>query len=182
MISAPSNFNHISHMGPGDGIQIQRLMDLPTTLETADSTPPPSAAMTAAITNPQRSAKAMFTTPPLGGANKLVPGSRLPQHPGPPQRSISHNEVSFRDFCFRIFCLLFRVLSLNCYFSYFFENWNSQFLLKWFLKLLVCQFTFYLFYLWKLFNTSGQKSFVTTIEFLFAKLVFVLLLFSFLFR
>lgn len=61
MISAPSNFNHISHMvstlsifscfniimlkfifyfqGPGDGIQIQRLMDLPTTLETADSTP-----------------------------------------------------------------------------------------------------------------------------------------------
>jgi hypothetical protein len=36
MISAPSNFNHISHMGPGDGIQIQRLMDLPTTLETAD--------------------------------------------------------------------------------------------------------------------------------------------------
>ena len=36
MISAPSNFNHITHMGPGDGIQIQRLMDLPTTLETAD--------------------------------------------------------------------------------------------------------------------------------------------------
>ena len=36
MISAPSNFNHISHMGPGDGIQIQRLLDLPTTLETAD--------------------------------------------------------------------------------------------------------------------------------------------------
>merc|ERR1719436_1466916 len=39
MISAPSNFNHITHMGPGDGIQIQRLMDLPTTLETADQTP-----------------------------------------------------------------------------------------------------------------------------------------------
>merc|ERR1719220_1429554 len=36
LISAPSNFNHISHMGPGDGIQIQRLMDLPTTLETAE--------------------------------------------------------------------------------------------------------------------------------------------------
>ena len=29
MISAPSNFNHISHMGPGDGIQMQRLLDLP---------------------------------------------------------------------------------------------------------------------------------------------------------
>lgn len=37
MISAPTNFNHISHMGPGDGIQIQRLLDLPTTIETADS-------------------------------------------------------------------------------------------------------------------------------------------------
>ncbi|KAK2586007.1 hypothetical protein KPH14_010577 [Odynerus spinipes] len=34
MISAPTNFNHISHMGPGNGIQ--RLLDLPTTLETAD--------------------------------------------------------------------------------------------------------------------------------------------------
>merc|ERR1719486_972384 len=39
MISAPSNFNHITHMGPGDGIQIQRLMDLPTTLETAELGP-----------------------------------------------------------------------------------------------------------------------------------------------
>lgn len=36
MISAPTNFNHISHMGPGDGIQKQRLLDLPTTIETAD--------------------------------------------------------------------------------------------------------------------------------------------------
>ena len=23
MISAPSNFNHITHMGPGDGIQVR---------------------------------------------------------------------------------------------------------------------------------------------------------------
>ncbi|XP_017876835.1 serine/threonine-protein kinase Genghis Khan isoform X1 [Ceratina calcarata] len=36
MISAPTNFNHVSHMGPDNGIQIQRLLDLPTTLETAD--------------------------------------------------------------------------------------------------------------------------------------------------
>lgn len=36
MISGPTNFNHISHMGPGDGIQNQRLLDLPTTLETAE--------------------------------------------------------------------------------------------------------------------------------------------------
>ncbi|XP_033211753.1 serine/threonine-protein kinase Genghis Khan isoform X2 [Belonocnema kinseyi] len=46
MISAPTNFNHISHMGPGNGIQIQRLLDLPTTLETADQPPPPYAAVT----------------------------------------------------------------------------------------------------------------------------------------
>ncbi|CAH2061816.1 unnamed protein product, partial [Iphiclides podalirius] len=36
LISAPSNFAHVSHMGPGDGIRSQRLLDLPTTLETAD--------------------------------------------------------------------------------------------------------------------------------------------------
>lgn len=109
MISAPSNFNHISHMGPGDGIQIQRLMDLPTTLETAESTPPPTAAMAAAITNPQR-AKAMFPTPPLGGANKLTPGgSRLPPHPGPPQRSISHNEVGI---CCSSICSICREYTL----------------------------------------------------------------------
>lgn len=36
MISAPSNFNHISHMGPGDGIQMQRLLDLPSAMEMAD--------------------------------------------------------------------------------------------------------------------------------------------------
>ena len=28
LISAPTNFNHISHMGPGDGFQI--IKDLPT--------------------------------------------------------------------------------------------------------------------------------------------------------
>ncbi|XP_031835619.1 serine/threonine-protein kinase gek isoform X2 [Nomia melanderi] len=36
MISAPTNFNHISHVGPDNGIQIQRLLDLATTLETTD--------------------------------------------------------------------------------------------------------------------------------------------------
>ena len=99
MISAPSNFNHISHMGPGDGIQIQRLMDLPTTLETADSPQQPGAAISANAQQQQQRAKALYTTPPLGGANKLTPGgSRIPQHPGPPQRSISHNEVTFGAF------------------------------------------------------------------------------------
>jgi len=39
MISAPSNFNHISHMGPGDGIQMQRLLDLPSVLDKAEYSP-----------------------------------------------------------------------------------------------------------------------------------------------
>ena len=82
-------------MGPGDGIQIQRLMDLPTTLETADSPQQPGAAISANAQQQQQRAKVLYTTPPLGGANKLTPGgSRIPQHPGPPQRSISHNEVT----------------------------------------------------------------------------------------
>ncbi|KAH1010754.1 hypothetical protein HUJ05_005003 [Dendroctonus ponderosae] len=32
LISAPTNFNHISHVGPGDSIQQQRLIDLTTSL------------------------------------------------------------------------------------------------------------------------------------------------------
>ncbi|KAJ2943054.1 hypothetical protein O0L34_g18743 [Tuta absoluta] len=39
LISAPTNFAHLSHMGPGDGIRSQRLLALPTTVETADDTP-----------------------------------------------------------------------------------------------------------------------------------------------
>ncbi|XP_025830500.1 serine/threonine-protein kinase Genghis Khan isoform X3 [Agrilus planipennis] len=38
LISAPTNFNHISHMGPGEGIQKQRLIDLTTNL--VDSSEP----------------------------------------------------------------------------------------------------------------------------------------------
>ncbi|KAL3275979.1 hypothetical protein HHI36_020710 [Cryptolaemus montrouzieri] len=38
LISAPTNFNHISHMGPGEGIQRQRLIDLTTNL--VDSSEP----------------------------------------------------------------------------------------------------------------------------------------------
>lgn len=37
LISAPTNFAHVSHMGPGDGIRSQKLLDLPTTLHTADN-------------------------------------------------------------------------------------------------------------------------------------------------
>ena len=83
-------------MGPGDGIQIQRLMDLPTTLETADT-----------VSNPIISSplQAQQPNPPPGSVRvksmiQQSPGGKLPSrlpsaHPAHPQRSISHNEVSF---------------------------------------------------------------------------------------
>lgn len=39
LISAPTNFNHISHMGPGEGIQRQRLIDLTTNLVESSEQP-----------------------------------------------------------------------------------------------------------------------------------------------
>ena len=122
LISAPSNFNHISHMGPGDGIQIQRLMDLPTTLETAepgDRGGPSVAVMdrdarshsqtkhtsmnqaSSGISlvsqqNPMNQVGVQRVKSLLQTSAKLP--SRLPPggHSGPlvPQRSVSHNEVS----------------------------------------------------------------------------------------
>ena len=99
LISAPSNFNHISHMGPGDGIQIQRLMDLPTTLETAEQadghgragaagaagsqSPLSSASQASSQQQPQQAGRVKSMLPPAPPmASKL------------PQRSVSHNEVS----------------------------------------------------------------------------------------
>ncbi|XP_059484559.1 serine/threonine-protein kinase Genghis Khan isoform X4 [Neocloeon triangulifer] len=94
LISAPTNFNHISHMGPGDGIQNQRLLDLPTTLETADHQ---------TLASPQP-----LATPPrgfhsLGSSTKSLAAShhsdsikghapRLPPQPPP-----SHNGSSRRS-------------------------------------------------------------------------------------
>ena len=91
-------------MGPGDGIQIQRLMDLPTTLETADT-----------VSNPIISSplQAQQSNPPPGSVRvksmiQQSPGGKLPSrlpsaHPAHPQRSISHNEVSF---CFSLnYCM-----------------------------------------------------------------------------
>ncbi|BES88698.1 serine threonine-protein kinase [Nesidiocoris tenuis] len=79
MISAPTNFNHISHMGPGDGIQIQRLLDLPTTVETADH---------------------HHRTLSTGSISKVPPQTapRVPPHhpPRTPQQYNSQNGVSMR--------------------------------------------------------------------------------------
>jgi serine/threonine-protein kinase MRCK len=82
MISAPSNFNHISHMGPGDGIQIQRLMDLPTTLETADSQP---------VTPQQQQGMQRVRSMLQSSASRFSPSQR--SGPEPPRRSLSHQGV-----------------------------------------------------------------------------------------
>ena len=109
LISAPSNFNHISHMGPGDGIQIQRLMDLPTTLETAEQTDGGGGAPVSRNLGhgaaPQGSQSSLSSASQASSQPQLQPAGRvksmLPPHNPPlpmasklPQRSVSHNEVS----------------------------------------------------------------------------------------
>ena len=111
LISAPSNFNHISHMGPGDGIQIQRLMDLPTTLETAEQTDgggggapsrnlghgaPPQGSQSSLSSASQASSQPQLQ-PPAGRVKSMLPPHNppLPMASKLPQRSVSHNEVSW---------------------------------------------------------------------------------------
>ncbi|XP_065345680.1 serine/threonine-protein kinase Genghis Khan isoform X4 [Cloeon dipterum] len=94
LISAPTNFNHISHMGPGDGIQNQRLLDLPTTLETADHQP---------LASPQPLATPPRSFHSLGSSTKSLAASHhsdsLKGHPPrlPPQPPPSHNGSSRRS-------------------------------------------------------------------------------------
>ena len=83
-------------MGPGDGIQIQRLMDLPTTLETAEGSPGSSQSTLSQASSQQgvQRVKSLLQTSAVGGASGSKLPSRLPGgHMQPPQRSISHNEV-----------------------------------------------------------------------------------------
>ena len=93
-------------MGPGDGIQIQRLMDLPTTLETADSVSNPniSSPLQATQATPGGPGQATVPTRVKSMFQQQSPGgklpSRLPSHH--PQRSISHNEVSVFNY-FKLF-------------------------------------------------------------------------------
>lgn len=60
-------------MGPGDGIQIQRLMDLPSTLEAADSSP-----------QGMQRVRSMLQQ----SGNRTSPSQR--PYPEPPRRSLSH--------------------------------------------------------------------------------------------
>ncbi|XP_076060516.1 serine/threonine-protein kinase gek isoform X4 [Oratosquilla oratoria] len=79
LISGPTNFNHISHMGPGDGIEIQRLMDLPTTVETADQ-------------QPQQ--HSIHRVRSMLQPNVKVAHPRMSQQgPEPPRRSFSHQPL-----------------------------------------------------------------------------------------
>ncbi|KAF2356106.1 Protein kinase C-terminal [Trinorchestia longiramus] len=77
LISGPSNFNHISHMGPGESIETQHLVDLPTTVETADDQQPQAIHRVRSMLQP-------------GG--KLGP-PRIPVGPEPPRRSFSHQPL-----------------------------------------------------------------------------------------
>ena len=93
-------------MGPGDGIQIQRLMDLPTTLETADqhqqqhSGGSSQSSLGSQQQQPVQRVKSMFQQSTGKLPTATATGARLAgagSHPAaPPQRSISHNEVRER--------------------------------------------------------------------------------------
>ncbi|XP_050718835.1 serine/threonine-protein kinase Genghis Khan-like isoform X3 [Eriocheir sinensis] len=80
LISGPTNFNHISHMGPGDSIEIQRLVDLPSRRSSA-------AEQRTQQTQPIHRVRSMLQT-----SGKLAP-PRLPQGPEPPRRSFSHQPL-----------------------------------------------------------------------------------------
>ena len=119
-------------MGPGDGIQIQRLMDLPTTLETAEpGERGPSVAVEMrdsrslsqtkhtslnqtsssgiSLASQQINQQGVQRVKSLLQTSAKLP-SRLPPggHPGPiaPQSSVSHNEVR----CFYYFYLYLVIL------------------------------------------------------------------------
>ncbi|XP_035789779.1 serine/threonine-protein kinase Genghis Khan-like isoform X2 [Anopheles albimanus] len=76
LISAPTNFNHISHMGPGDGIQKQRLLDLPTTIETADQSGQQRIATMRHAPPPPRAPPRPSMIHPLNGSNNSLPGAK----------------------------------------------------------------------------------------------------------
>ncbi|XP_060520410.1 serine/threonine-protein kinase Genghis Khan isoform X2 [Cylas formicarius] len=74
LISAPTNFNHISHVGPGDSIQQQRLIDLTTSL--VDHVPDH---LTFAAPPPQARPTKTAPLPPVPA--KPLPSERRQQRP-----------------------------------------------------------------------------------------------------
>ncbi|XP_055318585.1 serine/threonine-protein kinase Genghis Khan isoform X2 [Sitodiplosis mosellana] len=90
LISAPTNFNHISHMGPGDGIQKQRLLDLPTTIETADQTNQRvSTSMRHAPAPPRQAQRPIL--PPYNGAKRAAPQRPREQPPSLPDHHLGRS-------------------------------------------------------------------------------------------
>ncbi|XP_055372859.1 serine/threonine-protein kinase Genghis Khan isoform X2 [Condylostylus longicornis] len=92
MISAPTNFSHISHMGPGDGIKNQRLLDLPTTIETADQTVVQQQQQRLSMRHappPPRAPPRPAGLPPYNGAKRIAPARPREQPPSLPARSPS---------------------------------------------------------------------------------------------
>ncbi|KAL5287961.1 gek family protein [Megaselia abdita] len=87
MISAPTNFNHISHLGPGDGIKNQRLLDLPTTVETADQAIPQHPSTPQQQQPHQRNSLRHAPPPPKAPPRQVLPpyngGTKRPIPPRP---------------------------------------------------------------------------------------------------
>ncbi|XP_068751786.1 serine/threonine-protein kinase MRCK alpha-like isoform X3 [Montipora capricornis] len=74
LISAPTNFNHISHMGPGDGFQI--IKDLPTGQRRSEEEPPPVIPRTTSVG--PRSKRAVTANPHLMTRPNIPPRSLKP--------------------------------------------------------------------------------------------------------
>jgi serine/threonine-protein kinase MRCK len=84
LISAPSNFNHISHMGPD--IQKQRLLDLPTTVDSVEQTNTARVATMRTPRTPPRPTNFNKKKPPIPAR---YPSSSLPRSPSPLDSSVS---------------------------------------------------------------------------------------------
>uniref|UniRef100_A0A8C2UVT7 non-specific serine/threonine protein kinase n=1 Tax=Chinchilla lanigera TaxID=34839 RepID=A0A8C2UVT7_CHILA len=73
MISNPTNFNHVAHMGPGDGMQV--LMDLPLSTSAPAQEERPGPAPTGLARPPPARSKPYISWPASGGAE---PGVTVP--------------------------------------------------------------------------------------------------------
>ncbi|KAL0963165.1 hypothetical protein UPYG_G00350570 [Umbra pygmaea] len=75
MISNPINFNHVAHMGPGDGMQV--LMDLPLQSDSAATTPSPSSSRQHTLISPPSNFEHVYHMSPVSAGLYLQkdPGS-----------------------------------------------------------------------------------------------------------
>ncbi|XP_078344292.1 serine/threonine-protein kinase MRCK alpha-like isoform X3 [Oculina patagonica] len=93
LISAPTNFNHISHMGPGDGFQI--IKDLPMGQRGVEEEPPPVVPRNTSVG--PRSKRAVTANPSLMQRPNIPAKGLKPAGPGQGMlngRSVSTNVVN----------------------------------------------------------------------------------------